>query len=163
LILLEVLGPPYDDFIYSRSEDGRRQYVRVPVCLDTDEYQVVSVIAYFQDFSNYHELGWGIHVMDAVLQEQWINFERARGRACLHEDVWPHVIGIANDCCKRLIAAVEPQRIYRKAAEPTPWGYRPERFDATTAMLEKAGYRLLPDYPRQRWECGRWEWIHERV
>jgi hypothetical protein len=161
--LLEALQAPYDDFIYSRSEGGKRQYVRVPVCLDLDEYQTISVIAYLQEIHNYHELGWGIHVMDAMLQAEWINFERAKGRASLHDHVRPYVTDIANACCKRVILSVEPQRIYRRMAEPAPWGHRPKRFDATTTLLEELGYMLLAEYPRQRWDNDCWEWMHERA
>lgn len=159
-ILLEAFKPPFE-LIWTQSADGRRTYARVPVCLDEELEQAYSVIAYMEDRGECHEIGWGIHVLSFDGEEPWINFTRAKGRACLHEDILPLVPGLVDTCYEELIFGVTLLRIYRKMAEPAPAGYIPARFNGTTKLLETMGYRLMDHYPVQRWQDGCWEWMHE--
>jgi hypothetical protein len=158
--LLEAFKPPFE-LIRTQSADARRFYARIPVCLDEELEQAYSVIAYMEDRGSFHEIGWGIHVLNFDGDEPWINFTRAKGRACLHEDVRPFVSKLVHECYWELVSAVTPSRIYRKMAEQAPIGYIPDRFNATTEMLCRWGYRLAAHYPVQRWQDGCWEWMHE--
>lgn len=161
--MLEALEGPYTELLRSRSECGSQYYCRVPICIDEEMEQIFSVIAYLEDRGHHHELGWGIHVMDAGLDTQWINFERHKCTSCVHEDIRPHVLGIAHSCIKDVVCSVVPDRICRHSAESYEWGYMPHRFTATSTLLKCCGYSLLPSYPLQDPYSGRWEWLHERV
>jgi hypothetical protein len=154
--VLEPLPRPFE-CLFTSSATGKEHFIKVPISIDPELEWLISVGAFLWDRGSHHELGYGIHIVDIALDDEWMEFNRARAKSACHPEVKPYVRSIAYACCRALLDKVKPERVFRVMADRAPLDVVPKRFRQTTRLLHLWGYDLVR--MRQRVD-GRWEWFH---